>query len=127
MSPEETKPNESEALQCAVQAVARSKRLLTSACVESLSHCEDELESAVQYLERATRDLDATSQSERSSLGITAQRLQREIADFVRLLRQAQDFQQGWIGLTESSLVGYTASGDPAPVGRDYSRIAVKG
>jgi hypothetical protein len=127
MNPEESTPGQLDTLRNAVQAVVRSKELLTSARLENLSYCEGELGTAVQCLEKATRDLDARNQFEPSELRITARRLQRETAGLVRLLRQAQEFHNGWNALSESSLAGYTASGDPAPVGRDYSRIALKG
>ena len=127
MNPGESTPGQLDMLRNAVQAVVRSKELLTSARLENLSHCEGELETAVQCLEKATRDADARSQSEPSELRITARRLQRETAGLVRLLRQGQEFHQGLIALSESSLAGYTASGDSATGGLNYSRITLKG
>ena len=70
---------------------------------------------------------DAVTHSPATGLWEAVRRVQREVTDVTRLLRQATEFHQAWMALSESSLAGYTASGDPAPVGRDYSRIAVKG
>ncbi len=127
MDPGESAPSQLDTLRNAGQAVVHSKELLTSARLEDLSHCEGELETAVHSLEKATRNLDALSQSEPSELRITARCLQRETAGLVRLLRQGQEFHQGLIALLESSLAGYTASGDPATSGLNYSRITLKG
>jgi hypothetical protein len=116
-----------KAFDAVAQSVARARSLFITSSLENLNHCEAELMAAIGSLTNLQHELQSRSNADRQGVSTTAQQIQREVSAFAVLVSQARDFHAGWSGLSEANLAGYTASGAPAPLDRNRSRIAMKG
>src|SRR5438445_10916771 len=115
-----------EALGGVAQSIARARALLIKASPENLNYCESELASAIASLEALRQRLQSSGREESAGVRNAATQVRREVSEFADLLRQAREFHTGWAGLSEATLAGYTASGAPACLDRDHTRIALK-
>jgi hypothetical protein len=101
--------------------------LFVTASLENLNHCEAELMAAIGSLTNLQHELQSRNSADRQGVSATTQQIQREVSAFAALVSQARDFHAGWCGLSEANLAGYTASGTPAQLDRNHTRIAMKG
>jgi len=127
MNAEAVENDARKAIEGVAQSVARARTLFITASLENLNYCDAELMAAIESLKDLQQQLQVRKRTESVGLRASAQQIQREVSSFAALLSQACDFHAGWSGLSEANMVGYTASGAPAPVDRNHTRIAMKG
>ena len=127
MTSQKRKLDPVESIDNAAEAMSRAKRLLSTASVEDCNYCETELALAIESLDNLRLSLETAAVPPAVGLQGATRQIQRDVSEFAELLRQAREFNAGCSSLAESSAAGYNASGVPAQVERDPSRIALKG